>query len=163
MSIIVRDVANRHLFLQAATTSQYVSRIVELQMERVGLPAYLLALLTHVRDLEPARPSAISDASGIPMTTLRDNVQRLVDRKLVRRVSNPRDGRSYLLKLTARGEETLRRADPALLDAYVALERRLPQSRERYEAMFEELNEALELALAELSPALDGAAAGGGD
>jgi DNA-binding MarR family transcriptional regulator len=146
-------VTNRHLFLQAATTSQYVTRIVELQMERVGLPAYLLALLTHVRDLDPASPSAISEASGVPMTTLRDNIQRLVDRELARRVSNPRDGRSYLVKITARGRAALRRADPALLEAYLALERHLPQPRERYEELFDELNEALELALGDLSPA----------
>lgn len=153
--------ANRHLFLQAATASQYVAQIVELQMERVGLPAYLLALLTHVRDLAPASPSAISEASGVPMTTLRDNIQRLVDRNLVRRVPNPQDGRSYLLKLTAGGTATLRRADPALLEAYLALERRLPERRERYEAMFGELNQALELALDDLSPEAASAAAAG--
>ena len=38
---------NRHLFLQAGTTSQYVGQIVELHMEQVGIPAYLLGLLTH--------------------------------------------------------------------------------------------------------------------
>ena len=151
------------LFLEVPVASRYVVRILENRLAPTGIPPYQLGLLTHIRHAQPVTPTEIATASGVPLTTLRDNVQRLVDRKLVRRVSNPRDGRSYLLKLTARGEETLRRADPALLDAYVALERRLPQSRERYEAMFEELNEALELALAELSPALDGAAAGGGD
>ena len=152
---------DRHLFLQAATTSQYVGQIVELHMEQVGVPAYLLALLTHVHDLTPASPSAIAAASGVPMTTLRDNIQRLVDRKLVRRVPNPRDGRSYLVKLTPRGEATLRGADPALLEAYLALERRLPRPREEYEEVFDEVNRALELALEDLAePA---AAAGNGN
>jgi DNA-binding MarR family transcriptional regulator len=142
---------NRQLLLKTATTSQYVGQIVEIQLARVGIPGYLLALLTHVRDRAPVAPSAISRASGVPMTTLRDNIQRLVDRKLVRRVPNPQDGRSYLLKITARGTAVLRAADPALLEAYLALEDRLPRSREEYEQMLDELNRALEGALDELS------------
>ena len=107
---------NRQLFLKASTTSQLVGRIVEAQLEQVGIPAFLLALLTHVRELEPMSPTGISLASGAPPTTLRDNIQRLVDRRLVRRVPNPHDGRSYLLVLTRRGEIAVRAADPALLD-----------------------------------------------
>ena len=75
---------DRQLFLKAATTAQYVGRIVDAQLEPVGIPAYLLALLTHIRDHAPVSPSTISLASGVPMTTLRDNIQRLVDRRLVR-------------------------------------------------------------------------------
>jgi DNA-binding MarR family transcriptional regulator len=139
---------NRQLLLKTATTAQYVEQIVDLQLERVGIPAYLLALLTHVRDLAPVTPSKISSASGVPMTTLRDNIQRLVDRKLVRRLPNPRDGRSYLLKPTARGIAILEAADPALLEAYLALEERLQRPREEYERMLDELNEGLEGTLA---------------
>jgi hypothetical protein len=54
--------------------------------------------------------------------------------------------------LTARRRATLRAADPALLEAYLALEGRLPQPRESYERVFEELNEALKHTLADLSP-----------
>ena len=57
---------------------------------------------------------------------------------------NPDDGRSYLLVLTQRGEIAVRAADPALLEAYVALEERLPRPLLDYEAMLDELNEALE-------------------
>ena len=135
---------NRQLFLKASTTSQLVGRIVEAQLEQVGIPAFLLALLTHVRELEPMRPTGISLASGAPPTTLRDNIQRLVDRRLVRRVPNPHDGRSYLLVLTRRGEIAVRAADPALLEAYVALEERLPRPLRDYELMLDELNEAMQ-------------------
>lgn len=89
-------------------------------------------------------PTRISLASGAPPTTLRDNIQRLVDRRLVRRVPNPDDGRSYLLVLTRHGEIAVRAADPALLEAYVALEERLPRPLRDYELMLDELNEALE-------------------
>jgi DNA-binding MarR family transcriptional regulator len=138
------EMINRQLFLKASTTSQLVGRIVEAQLEQVGIPAFLLALLTHIRELEPVSPTAVSLASGAPPTTLRDNIQRLVDRRLVRRVPNPDDGRSYLLVLTRRGEIAVRAADPALLEAYVALEERLSRPLRDYELMLDELNEALD-------------------
>jgi DNA-binding MarR family transcriptional regulator len=138
---------DRHLFLQLATASQYVGQLIDRELEEIGLPAYLLALLTHVRDHAPVSPSRISAASGVPMTTLRDNIQRLVDRRLVRRVRNSDDGRSYLLVLTDAGRETIEAADPALLQAYLAVERRLPRPLEDYQQTMDLVIEALAGAL----------------
>lgn len=135
---------NRQLFLKASTTAQYVAQIVDEQVKPIGIPGYLLALLTHVRDHAPVSPSTVSLASGVPATTLRDNVQRLVDRRLVRRIPNPDDRRSYLLVLTRRGEAVTEAADPALLEAYLALEQRLQLPLEQYELMLDELNAALQ-------------------
>jgi DNA-binding MarR family transcriptional regulator len=140
--------ANRQLFLKAATTAQYVGQIVDRQLASIGIPAHLLALLTHVRDHAPVSPSTVASASGVPPTTLRDNIQRLVDRRLVRRVANPKDGRSYLLVLTRRGEAATRAADPVLLDAYLALEQRLARPLAEYEEVLDELTEALAEVLA---------------
>ena len=136
--------ANRQLFLKAATTSQLVGRIVEAQLEPIGIPGFLLALLTHVRDQAPVSPTAVSLASGAPATTLRDNIQRLVDRGLVRRVPNPDDGRSYLLVPTRRGTALAAAAGDALLEAYVELERRLPRPLRDYELVLDELNGELQ-------------------
>jgi DNA-binding MarR family transcriptional regulator len=143
-------VPDRHLYLDTATTSQYVAQIADRQLSPLGVPPTLVALLTHVRDLEPVPPSELSRAAGSPATTLRDNVQRLVDRRLVRRVPNRLDGRSYLLRITPRGRRALEAADPALLEAYLALERHLPRPREEYERILAELNAALENALGDL-------------
>src|SRR5215213_7645885 len=134
---------DRQLLLKAATTSQYLSRVVHRYLAPTGIPGFLLALVTHVRDHQPVSPSAVSAASGVPLTTLRDNVQRLVDRGLVRRVANPGDARSYLLELTPAGLAVTRAADPALLEAYEALERRLPRPLAEYERVLDELNAAL--------------------
>jgi DNA-binding MarR family transcriptional regulator len=149
--------ANQQLLLKAATTSQYVTRIVERHLEPIGIPAYLLALVTHIRDHAPVSPSRISVASGVPMTTLRDNIQRLVDRRFARRAKHPHDGRSYLLVLTARGEAMIRAADPALADAYRELEQRLPRPLHEYETMLDELNAALHGALEPSLPTAAGA------
>jgi DNA-binding MarR family transcriptional regulator len=138
---------NRQLFLKSLTTAQYVGQIVDAQLARIGLPGYLLALLTHVRDHQPVAPTEISRISGAPLTTLRDNIQRLVDRRLVTREPNPNDGRSYLLRLTPRGDAIVQAAGPALHEGYLALERHLPRDLEEYEAVLDELTAALESAL----------------
>ena len=138
---------DRQLLLKAATTSGYVGQLVEHDLRAVGLPAFLLPTLVHIRDREPVSPSEIAGAAGIPLTTLRDNVQRLVDRKLVRRTPNPADGRSYLLRLTARGRRVEAAAGDALLETYLALERHLPRPLAEYERALDELNRSLELVL----------------
>jgi DNA-binding MarR family transcriptional regulator len=138
---------DRHLFLQLATASQYVGQVIDRELEEIGHPTYLLALLTHIRDHAPVTPSKLSAASGMPMTTLRDNIQRLVDRRLVRRVTNSDDGRSYLLVLTAAGKRTIQAADPALLRAYLAVERRLGRPLEDYQETLDDVIEALAGAL----------------
>ncbi len=140
------------LFLDVSVTGQYVVRILEHQLEPTGIPPYQLALVTHIREQQPVTPTAVSRASGVPPTTLRDNVQRLVERRLVRRHPHPTDGRSYLLALTTRGEVMARAADPALAQAYASLERLLPHPLAHYQAALSELNAALEAALAELEP-----------
>jgi hypothetical protein len=75
---------------------------------------------------------------------------RLVDRGLARRVPHPTDGRSYRLELTARGERMTQEADPVLAECYAVVERLLPKPLAAYQAAVEELNLALEQALAEI-------------
>jgi DNA-binding MarR family transcriptional regulator len=143
-------VPDNRLFLEVPVASRYVVRILEHRLAPTGIPPYQLGLLTHIRHAQPVTPTAISAASGVPPTTLRDNIQRLVDGGLVRRIPHPTDGRSYRLELTARGERIIRAADPVLGEAYAALERRLSKPLADYQEAVQELNAALERALAEL-------------
>jgi len=149
--MILAMTIDRRLFLTLYTASQYVGTIVERQLAAVGLPSHLFGLLSHVDRRAPVSPSEISASSGVPMTTLRDNIQRLVDRGLATRDPNREDARSYLLALTRKGRLLARAADPALLEAYLALEERLPRPLEEYEQMLAELIGALE-EVAELTP-----------
>ncbi len=144
---------DRRLFLKTSTVAHLVGQIVDRQLEPIGLPGFLFALLTHVDHLQPVSPTGVATASGVPLTTLRDNVRRLVDRGLVRRVPNPADGRSYLLELTRKGGAVLAAADPALLEAYLALEQELGGgSLERFEEALDELAAALERVVAPDAP-----------
>jgi DNA-binding MarR family transcriptional regulator len=141
---------DRHLFLDVYRLLELTGAIIERQLREVGIPAYLFGLLSEIRRLAPVTPSAISQTTGMATTTLRDNIQRLVDRGLVRRTPNPEDGRSYLVEVTEQGEVLARAADPLLLEAYEALERRLQRPRVDYEAGLDELATAMAGALEEL-------------
>ena len=151
-AVVARD---DRLLLKVAATSQYVVRVLERQLEPTGIAPSQLALVTHIRHHQPVTPTAVSAASGIPSTTLRDAIQRLVERRLVRRIRNPTDGRSYLLELTSRGELMVRAADPALAEAYGTLERLLPRRLAHYEQALDELNTALAHAVDELAAAAE--------
>jgi DNA-binding MarR family transcriptional regulator len=141
---------DNRLFLEVPVASRYVVRILEHRLAPTGIPPYQLGLLTHIRHAQPVTPTEISAASGVSPTTLRDNIQRLVDGGLARRLPHPTDGRSYRIELTARGERIIRAADPVLAEAYDALERRLGKPLAHYQGAVRELNAALERALAEL-------------
>ena len=140
---------NRRLFLQAYTLAQATGTVVDREVASFGLPTYLFGLLSQIRELQPAAPSRISAATGTPMTTLRDNIQRLVDRKMIRRKPNPSDGRSYLVELTPRGELLVRAAGEPLLKGYLALEARLPRGLEEYQQVLDELIQAVQGVLAD--------------
>src|SRR5438093_563518 len=96
-AMIVGRVPDRKLLLEVYVASELVGAAVSRELTRVGVPRSLFGLLSHIGRREPVPPSVIAYEEGIPTTTIRDNVQRLVDRGLVRRVPNPDDGRSYLL------------------------------------------------------------------
>jgi DNA-binding MarR family transcriptional regulator len=141
-------VVDRRLFLDVYRLFELTGAVVERQLRELDVPAYLFGLFSQIRRIAPVTPSAISQHTGIAPTTLRDNIQRLVDRGLVRRVPNPADGRSYLVEPTDKGEQLARAADPALLEAYLAVERHLPRARTEYEQAVAELSQALERVLA---------------
>ena len=143
---------NRELFLKANTTANLVGQIVNSQVEPIGIPAFLVALLTHVRDHQPVTPSGVSAASGVSLTTLRDNIQRLVDRGLVERRPNPEDGRSYYLVITLRGAEVLAAVSDALRVAYGRLDAEVggAAAEAEHEARLDELIAALTRVLASL-------------
>ena len=140
---------DRHLLLDVYRLAELTGAIVDRQLRELGLPAYLFGLLSQVRRLAPVTPSGIARSTGMATTTLRDNIQRLVDRDLVRRVPNPDDGRSYLVEVTDEGHRLAAAADAPLLAAYQALERRLPRPRTDYEALVTELADALTSVLEE--------------
>ena len=136
--------ANRQLFLKAATTSQLVGRIVEAQLEPVGIPGFLLALLTHVRDLAPVSPTAVSLASGRRRRRCATTSSASSTASSSERVPNPDDGRSYLLVLTPRGEGGHAGGRPCAARGLCRARGAAAAAAARLRAVLDELNEALQ-------------------
>src|SRR5215210_4257076 len=81
-----------------------VGLLVDEELRRVGVPPELFSFLGWVATLQPVTPSALAAETGMPPTTIRDYIGRLVARGDMRKVANPADGRSYHLLLTRQGE-----------------------------------------------------------
>jgi MarR family len=101
MSDGVRWDPNAVLIQEAYTAATLIATFVERELHARGVPSQLFSLLGWIRVLQPVAPGHLSFSTGIPPTTLRDYLRRLVERGDIRRTRNPSDGRSYLVVLTA--------------------------------------------------------------
>jgi DNA-binding MarR family transcriptional regulator len=66
------------------------------------------AVLMIIRNNPGITPMALSRASGRDKSTITPVLRDLLQERLIDRIANPRDKRSYGLSLTAAGEEKLR-------------------------------------------------------
>jgi DNA-binding MarR family transcriptional regulator len=119
-----------NVFLAALLAGQAVSNLVRREFEAAGVPMTAWGLLVHVEAHRRVAPSQLATETGVTPTTIRDQVQLLVDRGALRRVPNPDDNRSYLLELTAAGRADLRKGRAATAIAEALLARELGTSLE---------------------------------
>jgi len=81
---------------------------------------------------------------GIPLTTASGLVRRLERRKLVRKLPNPNDGRSYLLALTVPAHRALDRARPSFRALIREIEANLDVPVDDLRRVLLDLNNALQ-------------------
>lgn len=148
--------------------ASFLPALRELASAYQAFEAYSAA---HIRslDLTPAQFDIIAtlgNTQGMPFKelgektlitkgTLTGVVDRMIDKKLVRRVASPSDGRSQIVQLTRRGEEIFTRIFPAHLahlerafaelspDELASLETLLRRLREAFVTARSRLREAL--------------------
>lgn len=89
-----------------------------LQQQRIAVLAHFRLSLSEYFALRQCgtsatMPSDIADAAGVTAAGATDIVDRLEERKLVRRVSHPSDRRAVLVELTPAGRRLLDRARAA--------------------------------------------------
>ena len=126
-----------------------VALLVEDELAKAGVPDQLFSFLGWVARLQPVTPGALAAETGLPPTTIRDQVRRLVSRGDVRRVPNPSDGRSYYLVLTPKGQRLSDRGWPAVVAAFKRVERHLERPAVEHLTASRELRRAVRLALDE--------------
>jgi DNA-binding MarR family transcriptional regulator len=137
------------LLQELYSTGLLVGMLVDEELERIGVPQQLFSFLGWVASLQPVTPGTLAAETGLPPTTIRDYVRRLVARGDVRKTPNPTDGRSYFLVLTPRGQRVADRGWPAVVAAHGRIAAHLDRPPADYLASARELRRAVQQALAE--------------
>ena len=140
---------NEDLLQELYTTGVLVGLLVDEELAKAGIPQQLFSFLGWVAMLEPVTPSALAVETGLPPTTIRDYVRRLVERGDVRKIPNPSDGRSYHLVLTRKGQTFANRGWPAVVAAHERVARHLERPAAEHLTASRELRNAVKQALAE--------------
>jgi DNA-binding MarR family transcriptional regulator len=96
--------------------------LIQREFEAEGVSPGHWGLLVHVGARGRMTPSELAAETGVRTTTVRDQVQALVDRGVLRRVDNPLDARSYFVTLTAQGRRELERGVAASARVRAAIE-----------------------------------------
>jgi DNA-binding MarR family transcriptional regulator len=79
-----------------------------------GLTSVQFAVLTLLTQRPGIDQRTLAASLSIDTSTLADVCLRLADRRLLQRERSPQDGRRYVLRVTAAGEEVLHRTIPAV-------------------------------------------------
>lgn len=90
-------------FLFAA--SQRIGALLAEALADAPLDAAGYAFYSAVRETQPTSPTDLARHLGMPITTVLDTLAGLQRREHVARLRNPRDRRSYLVRLTEAGEQ----------------------------------------------------------
>ena len=117
--------SRRSLLLDVYATFHKSGQVVERAIEGTGIGAEDFAFVSIVGGREPVTPTEIAREFGLSLSTVLFRATRNVELGFVERVTNPQDGRSFLLRLTPKGRRAWERAGTRLHRAVQSLERRL--------------------------------------
>jgi DNA-binding MarR family transcriptional regulator len=129
-SHITRDDVRR--VLDAIRQIVQVLRLSAAQAERtLGLSAAQLFVLHKLGDGKALSVNGLAERTHTHQSSVSVVVQRLVDRRLVRRVPSETDGRRVELSITAAGLRKLRSAPQAAQDRLIAALDAMPEADQR--------------------------------
>lgn len=132
------------ILLDLFLTNQHRKRMIEAALVRTELPPEDYPVYVIVGAEGPWTPTRLAARLEMPLSTVLFRLGRLERRGHAERVPNPDDGRSYLIRLTKKGEQLLAQARPAFRDYAEAVEDRLgPERVESLRAALDELRQAV--------------------
>jgi DNA-binding MarR family transcriptional regulator len=105
--------------------TRYALEVANAELRSAGVDPEVYGPLSFVGTLQPVTRTVLAEATGQRRTTQRDALRRLVESGLVRETPNPRDGRSTLLELTAKGQRIFDRGLPAFQRALAQIDEAL--------------------------------------
>lgn len=139
----------RNLAFSLFITDGLLARVLEEELRtRSALSPGDLGMLSAIGLPGRITPSALADQLGARQSTMTTRIQGLVDRRLVRRVAHPADGRSYEIELTAAGKRAWQDAGGALRSTLARIEDELEVPIDEVEEALVEVERALRALLA---------------
>ncbi len=135
-------------FLFAA--SQQVGALLAEALVDAPLDPAGYAFYSALRETQPTSPTDLARLLGMPVTTVLDTLAGLQRRDHLARLRNPRDGRSYLVRLTDVGERVHDETEALFSKADVRLLEHLGGRRAEIIDALSALKSAGEAALVEL-------------
>ncbi|HVD25416.1 MAG TPA: MarR family transcriptional regulator [Gaiellaceae bacterium] len=96
-------------------------------------------------------PTSLAQRMGVPLTTVSDRLNRLVERGYAERIKNPLDGRSALFRLTDEGWKTYRAVQPQFAELLTNVTGRLEVPVDDVRRGLQALEDALRAELAEVN------------
>jgi DNA-binding MarR family transcriptional regulator len=103
-----------NVLFQNFRTGMALRELMKPVFEGSGVSGEEYGVLGVVHFFPDRTPTELSDALGIPPTTVSRHVARFLEDGLVERRPNPEDGRSYLLRTTAQGKKIVQTIAPRL-------------------------------------------------
>jgi DNA-binding MarR family transcriptional regulator len=107
--------------------------------------------LSFIGVMQPVTRTKLTQATGLPRTTQRDVIKRLLDAGHVREVPNPRDRRSTLLELTPAGQAIFDKGIPAFHRALRQIDEALDGRLDEREEVVWQIRVALQSLVSEWS------------
>jgi DNA-binding MarR family transcriptional regulator len=111
------------------------------------------AVYSVVFEEEAVTPTSMAATLSMPLTTIADYVRTMESRGHVRRMPNPKDGRSYLLVLTASGRKAHRDTNRSFERVHAAFSAAIQGGDRAARAELAKLLEAAEVAALAVSGA----------
>lgn len=134
------------LLFDVFLVSQQAATALSTSLEGTGLGPVDYAIYSDLaRQPGPVRPSELAERLSIRRSTLTGYLAAMGDRGHLRRVRNPRDGRSALVELTPDGRAAHRRAHAAATRTHDALEQTLGRTYDRVRRAVVDLSAALDV------------------
>jgi len=113
------------ILLDLFRTNQVRERLIATALDDIELPAEDYPFYVLVGAEGPWTPTALAARVVMPLSTVLFRVGRLEKRGHAERIPNPDDRRSFLVQLTAEGQQLLASARPRFRSYAEAVEERL--------------------------------------
>ena len=103
-----------NVLFQSFRTNVALRELMKPVYEGTGITGEEYGVLGVLHFFPERTPTELANALGIPPTTVSRHVARFLRDGLAEQIPNPRDGRSYLLRPTARGSEIVETIAPRI-------------------------------------------------